>query len=95
MGTGIPAHVLAHDNSKYLTKLFTDDSVISCNVIISVRDSISTNVTNIVPSNVMSSVSINSVNKKRYKMDYILHMLLLVTILLFIITIICYHYTKT
>ena len=57
---------------------------------------VSTNVANTISSNVTSTVSINSDEKKvRYKINcYILHMLLLATILLFIIVIICYHYTK-
>ena len=44
----------------------------------------------------MSTVLINSDDKKvKYKMDcYILHKFLLVTILIFIITTICYHYLK-
>ena len=44
----------------------------------------------------MGTESINFDNKKiRYKMDcYILHTFLLVTILLFTITIICHHYAK-
>ena len=46
--------------------------------------------------NVVSTVSINSDNKKvKYKMNcYALHMFLLAIILLLIIAIICYHYTK-
>ena len=55
-----------------------------------------TNVTNTLPTNVTSTVSINSDDKKlRYKMDcYILQVFLSVIILLFIVAIICYHYTK-
>ena len=54
------------------------------------------NVTNTASTNVASTVSINFGDKKfRYKMDcYNLHTLLLVTILLFIITTICYHHAK-
>ena len=57
-------------------------------------DSASTNVTNTASLNVMITVSINSYDKKvRYKIDfYILHKFLLVTVVLFIIVIICYHY---
>ena len=57
-------------------------------------DSVSTNVTNTASLNVMITVSINSYDKKvRYKIDfYILHKFLLVTVVLFIIVIICYHY---
>ena len=56
----------------------------------------STNVTNTVPTNVIVTVSINSDDKiVRPKMDYyILYTFLLVTLLLFIIFIICYHYIK-
>ena len=61
-----------------------------------VTSTIRTNITNIIPTNVTSTVSINSDDKKaKYKMEcYILHTFLLVIILLFIITIICYHYTN-
>ena len=72
--------------------------------IINVTDSVSTNVTNSIPTNMtriisvilMSTVSINSADKNvRSKIDcYIFHTLLLVIILLSIIDIICYHYTK-
>ena len=57
-------------------------------------DSVSTNVTNTASLNVMITVSINSYDKKvRYEIDfYILHKFLLVTVVLFIIVIICYHY---
>ena len=50
----------------------------------------------IVLTNVTSTVSINSADRKvKYKMDcYFLHTILLVIILLCIITIICYHYAK-
>ena len=50
----------------------------------------------IASTNIMSTVSINSDDKKvRYKIDcYILHTTLLVIILLLIIAIICYHRTK-
>ena len=48
-------------------------------------DSTSTNATNTMSDN----------KKVRYKMDcYVFHTFLLVTILLFIIVIICYHYAK-
>ena len=58
--------------------------------------SVSTNVTNTISTNVISTVSICSDDKKvRYKMDcYILHTLLLVIIFLFIIAVICYHYSN-
>ena len=56
-------------------------------------NSVSKNVKNTLSTNVMSTVSINSDDKKsRFKMDcYILHSFLL---LLFITAIICYYYTK-
>ena len=58
--------------------------------------SVSTNMTNAMPINVTSTVSINSDDKKmRYKIDcYSLNMLLLVIIGLCRIAVICYHYTK-
>ena len=52
----------------------------------------SVNVTNIMPTNVANTLSVNChIKKVRYKMDYILLAVLLVTILLFIISIICHH----
>ena len=62
-------------------------SVIVCDKILSVSDSVSTNVTNTISTNATSSVPINPDDKKvRQKMDcYSLHTFLLVTILLFII----------
>ena len=67
-----------------------------CNEIISITDNKSTNVTNTVLTNVMSTVSVSSDDKKvRYKMNsYILHTFLLVNLLLLIIAIICDHYIK-
>ena len=78
-------------NGEYLASSI-DDSVMMCDEIVNAEDNISTN----VPTYVMSTVSTNSYNKKvRYKMGcYILHTVLLVIILLFIITIICYRYAK-
>ena len=66
------------------------------NQIISATKSASTNVTNSISTNVTSTVPINSgVTKVTNTMGYhILHMFLLVTILLFTIAIICYHYAK-
>ena len=58
-------------------KSIADDKVIACDEIVSVTNSVITNVT------------------ITYKMDcYILHTFLLVTICLYIIAIICYHYAK-
>ena len=63
-------------------KCIVDNSVILCDQIIIVADSMSTNVRNAVSTNGTSTVSINSHNKKvRYKMNcYILHTFLLMTI---------------
>ena len=79
------------ENSKYL-KSIGDTSVIAYDEIILVMDIASTKNTNIIATN----VSINSDDKKvRYKIDcYILHTVLVVIMLLLIITIICYHYSK-
>ena len=59
-------------------------------------DSASINVTNTIPTNVRSVVPINSDDKKvRHEIDYfILYTFLLVTILLFLITLICYYCTN-
>ena len=64
--------------------------------VINDRDSVSVNVTNIVPTNVTSTVSKNYDDKKvMHKINcYILYMVLSVIILLFIISINCYHYAK-
>ena len=58
--------------------------------IISITDSVSTNVTNTIPKSVTSTVSVSSYDKKvRYKIHcYILHTFLLLTISLFTIVII-------
>ena len=76
-----------YENAKYL-KSIVDDSKIVFDGIIYIMD--------IVPTNVTSTASINSdVKKVRLKTDcYILHPVLLVIILLFILTIIYYHYAK-
>ena len=50
------------ENSKYL-KSIVENSVI-CDEIVSVTDSVSTNETNMISTNVMSTVSINSFDKK-------------------------------
>ena len=54
------------------------------------------NITSNIPTNVTSTVSINSDDKKlRYKMDYyILDIVLLVIILLFLIAFVCCHYVN-
>ena len=67
-----------------------------CDEITYVMNIASTKVTSIISANVTGTMLKNSDDKKvRYKMEYfILHRILLVTILLFIVTIICYHYAK-
>ena len=67
-----------------------------CDEIIYVMDIGSTNVANAISANVMKAASRSSRCKEvRYKMDYyILHTALLVMILIFIIAIIYYRYTK-
>ena len=79
------------ENGKHLESI-TAYPVIICDETINPADSVSTNVL----TNVTSIVSTNFYNKKiGYIMDYyILNTVLLVVILLFIITIICYHYAK-
>ena len=92
-----------YENDIYLKRI-ADTSVIVCDETINATDSASTNLTNTFPTNmkksisrnVTSTMSANSDNKNvRFKMDYyILHTFSLVIILLFIIAIICYCYTK-
>ena len=67
-----------------------------CDKIVNAANSVSTNVINTIPRNTTSTVSINSDDEKvRYKLDrYIFAHFLLVIILIFIMVIICYHYTK-
>ena len=56
--------------SRYLKCKTVGDSVIVCDEIINVLDNLSTNVTNTLPTNVWSAVSINSDNRElKYKMD--------------------------
>lgn len=78
------------ENSRYL-KSIVDESVIMCDVGVSVMDRVSTNVT--IPTNVTRTVSINPDNRKViYKIDYyILHTFLLVTKIIFAIDFIFYH----
>ena len=74
-------------NGKYL-KSIIDESVIKCNGIIKITSNI--------PTNVTSTVSINSDDKKaRCKMNYyVLHTVLLVIVLLFVINFIYCHYVN-
>ena len=88
------------ENSKYL-KSIADTSVTVCGEIIFVMDIMSTKKTNIIvtkktnttATNAMSSASINCLSKK-VRDCYILHTVLLVTILLLIITTIYHYYAK-
>ena len=75
-------------------KSIADDLVFEPDEIISITDSVSTNVTNNSSSNGRSTMSLNVDDKKvRYKTGcYILQTCLLVIILLSIIAFICYHY---
>ena len=59
---GILAHVFC-ENNRYL-KSTSNTLVIVGDEIINVRDSLSANVTNTIPTNVKSTVSINSNDKK-------------------------------
>ena len=79
------------ENGKYLGSVI-GDSEIRCDETINAADSVSTNLMSTASTNVTITASINFHNKKvRYKMDcYILHAVLL----LFMIALVCYHYTK-
>ena len=69
--------------------------MITCDEIIYVMDIVSTNLTNTILTNMANVSASSDVKKVRYNMDsYNLHTALLVIILLFIITIICYNYAK-
>ena len=64
---------LHHFKSYRYSKSIAGYSVIVCNENIIATDSVSTNVTNTVPANVTSAISINYDDKKiRYKTNYIL-----------------------
>ena len=67
-----------------------------CDKIINDADSVPTNVTNTIITNIASAVLVNSDDKKvKYKMDcYILYIVLLVIMLPLIIAIIWCHYTE-
>ena len=79
------------ENSKYL-KSIADTSVIECEEIITVMDTVSTKTINTIVSNVTSTVSINC-HSKKVRDCYILHTVLLVIILLYA-HIMRYHYAK-
>ena len=74
------------ENTMYL-KSIVDSSVIVCDEIISIKDTVSRNAANTISTNVTSTMLIKSDDKKvRYKMGcYVLHSFLLVAILLFLI----------
>ena len=80
------------ENSKYLKRV-ADTSVTECDGIVIARDIVSTKKTNIIATNVTSTVLINC-HSKKVKDCYIFHKVLLVIILLLVITVICYHYAK-
>ena len=63
--------------------------MIACHEIISVIDVVSTKVTNSITTNVTRNC-----HSKKVRDCYILHTVLLAIILPFMITIICYHYSK-
>ena len=80
------------ENSKYL-KSVADTSVSECDEIVIAIDNSRTKKTNTIATVVTGTALINCQSKKIR--DYsILHTVLLAIILLFIITIICYHYEK-
>ena len=91
------------EKDKYL-KSIADTPVTECDKIINAKDNVLTNIantiridmTNIISTNVASTVSRRSDDKKvRYKMEcYIFHSVLLFIILLFTIIIIWYHHAK-
>ena len=80
------------ENSKYL-KGFIDNSVSECDEVIIVMDKISIKKTNTIATNVTSTASIKR-HSNKVRDCYILYTVLLATILLLIVIIICYHYTK-
>ena len=64
-----------------------------CDEIVIAKNNLSKKKTNTIATNVMSTASINC-HTKKVRDCYILHPVLLATILLLIITAICYHYSK-
>ena len=88
---GVLAHVF-FENRKYL-KSVADTSVAKCDEIVIVKNNLSTKKANTIATNFMSTASINC-HSKKVTDYYILHTVLLATILLLIISIICYHYAK-
>ena len=92
-----------YENSRYLKSIIIEYVIVRAEII-NVTDNVLTNLINTVPiiltntisTNVTSTVLLNSNNENvTCKTDcYILHRFLLVSILLFIIAIVCYYYTK-
>ena len=64
-----------------------------CYEILVVMNNLPTEKTNTIATNVLSTASINC-HSKKVRDCYILHKVLSVTIILLIITVICYHYVK-
>ena len=64
-----------------------------CDEILVVMNNLPTEKTNTIATNVLSTASINC-HSKKVRDCYILHTVLSVTIILLIITVICYHYVK-
>ena len=77
-----------------------DDSVIVCGEIVSAIDSVSTILTKNMPKNVLSTVPINSYDKKitREKSNFLIHTISLVVICLLLLAVIsiscCYYYKR-
>ena len=80
------------ENSKYFKSIY-DAAVIECGEIITVMNIASSKITNAIAINVASAASINF-HTKKVKDCYILHTVLLAIVLVPIIIIICYRYTK-
>ena len=64
-----------------------------CDEILVVMNNLPTEKTNTIATNVLSTASINC-HSKKVRDCYILDTVLSVTIILLIITVICYHYVK-
>ena len=80
------------ENSKIL-KGIADTSLIECDKIITVMDTVSTKMTNNIVARVMNTASINC-HSKKVRGFYISHTVLLVIILILVIIITYYYYEK-
>ena len=80
------------ENSKIL-KGIADTSLIECDKIITVMDTVSTKMTNNIVARVMNTASINC-HSKKVRGFYISHTVLLVIILMLVIIITYYYYEK-